>query len=154
MTSGFSWQNSVSLWPALFYTPGPNLPVTPDVSWLPTFAFQSSVMKRTSFLGVSSGRSCRSSQNCSTSASYIASAFRKMFLICITIDSIHLFKKKATVSSLFVWYSPKIIILFSLHSTQRMLWNADVNAFDVSPFPILFPQPSFFWATVVWKQKV
>ena len=27
----------------------PNLPVTPGVSWLPTFAFQSSIMKRTSF---------------------------------------------------------------------------------------------------------
>ena len=154
MTSGFSWQNSISLCPASFCTPRANLPLTPGFLWLPTFAFQSPIMKRTSFLDVSSRKSCGSSQNCSTSASYIASAFRKMFLICITIDSIHLFKKKATVSSLFVWYSPKIIILFSLHSTQRMLWNADVNAFDVSPFPILFPQPSFFWATVVWKQKV
>ena len=35
----------------------------------PTFAFQSPIMKRTSFLGVSSKRSCRSSKNCSTSAS-------------------------------------------------------------------------------------
>ena len=32
-------------------TPRPNLLVTPDVSLLPTFAFQSPVMKRTSFLG-------------------------------------------------------------------------------------------------------
>ena len=44
-----------------FCTPRPNLPVTPGVSWLPTFAFQSPKMKRTSFLGVSSKRSCRSS---------------------------------------------------------------------------------------------
>ena len=44
----FSWQNSVSLWPALFYTPKPNLPVTLGSSWLPTFAFQSPIMKRTS----------------------------------------------------------------------------------------------------------
>ena len=29
MTSAFSWQNSVSLCPASFYTPKPNLPVTP-----------------------------------------------------------------------------------------------------------------------------
>ena len=29
-----------SLCPASFYTPRPNLPVTPGVSWLPTFAFQ------------------------------------------------------------------------------------------------------------------
>ena len=48
MTSAFSWQNSISLCPASFCIPGPNLPVTPGVSWLPTFAFQSPIMKRTS----------------------------------------------------------------------------------------------------------
>ena len=69
MTSAFSWQNSVSLCPALFCTPGGNLPVTPGISLLPTFAVQSPMMKRASFFGVSSIRSCRSSQNCSTSAS-------------------------------------------------------------------------------------
>ena len=61
MTSAFSWLNSVSFCPASFCTPRANLPVTPGVSWLPTFAFQSPIMKRTSFLGVSSKRSCRSS---------------------------------------------------------------------------------------------
>ena len=50
-----------SLCPASFRIPRPNLPVTPDVSWLPTFAFQSLIMKRTSFLGISSKRSRRSS---------------------------------------------------------------------------------------------
>ena len=45
MTSVFSWQNSISLCPASFYTPRPNLPVTPGVSWLLTFAFQSPIMK-------------------------------------------------------------------------------------------------------------
>ena len=50
MTSAFSCQNSVSLWPASFCTPRPNFPVTPGVSWLPRFAFQSPTMKRTSFL--------------------------------------------------------------------------------------------------------
>ena len=49
MTSVFSWQNSLSLCPASFCTPRPNLPVTPGVSWLPTSAFQSPIMKRTSF---------------------------------------------------------------------------------------------------------
>ena len=49
MTSAFSWQNSVSLCPASFCTPRLNLPVTPHISWLPTFAFQSPIMKRTSF---------------------------------------------------------------------------------------------------------
>ena len=35
MISAFSWQNSISLCPASFHTPRPNLPVTPGVSWLP-----------------------------------------------------------------------------------------------------------------------
>ena len=52
MTGVFSWQNSVSLFPASFCTPRPNLPVNLGISWLPTFAFQFSVMKRTSFLGL------------------------------------------------------------------------------------------------------
>ena len=71
MTSVFSWKNSISLCPASFCTPRPNLPVTSGVSGLPTFAFQSPIMKRTSFWGVSSRRSCRSSQNCSTSAASV-----------------------------------------------------------------------------------
>ena len=37
------------LCPASFCIPRPILPVTPGVSWLPTFAFQSPKMKRTSF---------------------------------------------------------------------------------------------------------
>ena len=50
MSSAFSWENSISLWPASFCTPRSNLPVTPCISWLPTFAFQSPMMKRASFL--------------------------------------------------------------------------------------------------------
>ena len=50
MTSVFSWQNSISLRPASFCTPRTNLPVTPGVSWLHTFAFQTPIMKRTSQL--------------------------------------------------------------------------------------------------------
>ena len=69
MTNAFSWQNSVSLCPFSFCTPRTNLPVTPGISWLPTFAFQFPMMKRTSFFDVSSRRSCRSSWNHSTSAS-------------------------------------------------------------------------------------
>ena len=45
MTSAFSWQNSISLCPASFRTPRPNVPVTPGVPWLLTFAFQSPIMK-------------------------------------------------------------------------------------------------------------
>ena len=50
--------NSISLCPALFCTPRPNLPVTPGVSWFATFAFQSPIMKRTSF-GVDSSNSMK-----------------------------------------------------------------------------------------------
>ena len=60
MTSEVSWQNSISLCPASFWPPRPNLPVTPDISWLATFTSQSHIMKRTSFGSVSSRRSCRS----------------------------------------------------------------------------------------------
>ena len=56
LTSAFSWQNSISLCSASFHTPRPNLPVTEGVSWLPAFAFQSPIMKTTSFWGVSSKR--------------------------------------------------------------------------------------------------
>ena len=55
MTSVFSWQNCISLCPASFCTPRPNFPVTPSISWLPAFTFQSPVMKRTSFWGVLEG---------------------------------------------------------------------------------------------------
>ena len=61
MTSAYTWQNSISLCPASFCTPRPNLPVTPGVSWLPTFALQSPIMKRTSFFGSYSKSSCKSS---------------------------------------------------------------------------------------------
>ena len=63
------WQNSVSLYPASFCTSRPNLPVTPGIFLTSYFAFQSPVMKRTSFFGVSSRSSCGSSENQSTSAS-------------------------------------------------------------------------------------
>ena len=53
-----SLDKTVSLCPASFCTSKPNFPITPGISWLPTFAFQSPMMKRTSFLSVSSRRSC------------------------------------------------------------------------------------------------
>ena len=45
MTSAFSWQNSISLCPASFRIPRPDLPVTLGVSWLPTLTFQSPIWK-------------------------------------------------------------------------------------------------------------
>ena len=59
MTRAFSWQNSISVCPASFCAPRLNSPVTPGDTWLPTFAFQSPIMKRRSFGGIHSRRSCR-----------------------------------------------------------------------------------------------
>ena len=56
MTSAFSWQNSISLFPASFRIPRPNLPVTPGICWLPTFAFQSSIHVFTNPEGIPSVR--------------------------------------------------------------------------------------------------
>ena len=50
MTSISSWQNSLSFCPASSCTSRSNLPVILGGPWLPTFAFQSTMMKRTSFL--------------------------------------------------------------------------------------------------------
>ena len=68
-TSAFSWPNFVSFCPASFCTPRPILPVTPGISWLSTFAFQSPMMKRTSFFGVNSRESSRPSYSHLTLAS-------------------------------------------------------------------------------------
>ena len=66
----YYWIYSFCIWCLLYQrTPRPTLSLTPGISWLPSCAFQSPIMKRTSFLGVSSRRSCRSSWNHSTSAS-------------------------------------------------------------------------------------
>ena len=45
MTCAFSWPNSISLCPVSFCSTRPNLPVTPGISWIPTFVFQSTIMK-------------------------------------------------------------------------------------------------------------
>ena len=45
----FLGKTLISLCPASFHIPRPNLHVTPGVSWLPTFALQSPIMKRTPF---------------------------------------------------------------------------------------------------------
>ena len=45
---GHDWSDLAAAAAASFRTPRPNLPVIPGVSWLPTFVFQSPIMKRTS----------------------------------------------------------------------------------------------------------
>ena len=52
---------TVSVCPTSFCTPRPKLPATPGISWLPTFAVQSPMIKRTSFFFGVISRSYRSS---------------------------------------------------------------------------------------------
>ena len=68
MTSAFSWQNSLAI-VLLHFVLHCQTCLLLQVFLDFYFCFQSPVMKRTYFLGVSSRRSCRSSQNYSTSAS-------------------------------------------------------------------------------------
>ena len=68
MTIIFSRQNSVRLCPTSFCIPRPNLPVTPDISWLPSLGIPIPYDEKDIFFGVSSIRSCSSSWNCSTLA--------------------------------------------------------------------------------------
>ena len=71
MTSEFSWQDSVSLCPS-FFSSRSNLSVTSGISWLPTFACQSPIMKKTSFFfGISSRRSCRDHSTSASLASVV-----------------------------------------------------------------------------------
>ena len=49
-TCVFSWQNSAGLCPASLCISRPKLPVNPAISWFPTFAVQSSMMKKASSL--------------------------------------------------------------------------------------------------------
>ena len=69
MTSVLSWKNSVSLCLASFCISRPTLPVIPGISRLHTFFIPLTYDEKDIFWVFSSRRSCRSSQNCSISAS-------------------------------------------------------------------------------------
>ena len=61
MTIVLSWQNSVSLHPSSFCISRLFLPVILGISWIPTFAFQSPMIKRTFFFFFNiNSRRCRS----------------------------------------------------------------------------------------------
>ena len=81
-----SFDKTVSLCPASFCTPNSNLPVILNISWFPTFAFQSSLMKRTSFFGVNSRRFYSSSQNQSASWSSVLVAGVQIWITMVLND--------------------------------------------------------------------
>ena len=140
MTSAFFWQNSISLCPATFCTPRPNLPVTPGVSQFPSFAFQSSVMKRTSFLGVGSRRSCRSSQNHSTSASSALLVEAQTWITVILNglpwkETILLFLRLHPRAAFQTFLLTMIATPFLLRDScpqQQIQWSSELN----SPIPV------------------
>ena len=151
MTTAFSWQNSVSLCPASFCTPRPKLPATPGISQLPTFAFQSPMVKKTSFRGVSSRRSRRSSQNHSTSASLVGAKTR------VTVILNGLPWKQTEIILSFLRLHPSTAfqtVLLTMRATpflrrdscpqQKIQWSSELN----SPIPVhfssLIPKMSMF----------
>ena len=135
--SAFSWQNSVSLCPASFCTPRPNLSVTPNVSLLPTFAFQSPVMKRTSFGGVSSKRSHRSSQNRSTSASSVLLVGAQTWITVILND--------------LPWKWTEIILSFlRLHPSTAFRTLVDYDGYSISSKGFL---PTVVDTMVIWVKS-
>ena len=71
MTSVFSWQTLLAFAPCYFVLQGQICLLLQVFLDFLLFAFQSPIMKRTSFLGAGSRRSCRSSQNRSMSASSV-----------------------------------------------------------------------------------
>ena len=109
MTSAFFWQNAISLFLPSFCTQRPKLPVTPVISWLPTFAFQSPMMKTTVFLGVNSRRSCKSSYNHSTSASLALVVGAKTW-ITVILNGLP-------------WKRTEIILLFLILHPSYAFWT-------------------------------
>ena len=99
MTSAFSWQNSVSMCPASLCTLKAKLALLTRYLLTSYFVFQSLMMKRTSFFGVSSKRSCRSSKNHSTSAS-LALLVGAQTGITVTLNGLHWKQTKITQSFL------------------------------------------------------
>jgi len=80
-----SLSKTVSLCPASFCTPRPNLPVTPRASGFHTFTFQSTIMKRTSFSGVSSKRSCRLCYRTMKFYRVILNSMSNCYQVCIDL---------------------------------------------------------------------
>ena len=131
MTSAFSWQNAISFYSASFCTPRPNLPVTLGVSCLPTFAFLSPIMKRTSLLGVNSGRSYRSSQNHSTSASALLVVAQTW--ITVILNGLRLHPNIVCWTLLLTLMGTPFLLRDSC-SWQWILWLSELN----SPIPVHF----------------
>ena len=110
--------------------PRPNLPVTPGVSWLPTFAFQSPVMKRISFGGISYRRSCRSWENCSTWQLFNFSALLVGAQTWITLILNGLPWKRTEIILLFLRVHPSTAfqtLLFTMMPTPFLLRDPDFS---------------------------
>ena len=128
MTSVFSWQNSVSLCPASFCTPRPNLPVTPGISLTSYFCIPIPYYEKDMCFGVSSPRSCRSSQNCLTSSSS-ASVVGTQTWITVMLNGL-------------LWKQTKIILLLmKLHPGDSEVKVSAQNAGDPGLIPGLGRSP-------------
>ena len=152
LTAVFSWQNSVSLCPASFCTPRANLPDTPGISWFPVFAFESPVMKRTSFFGVSSRKSWRSSQNHSTSASSGSVFGNRLgllwcWIICLEMNWDHSIGFKIAPKYCFwtlVDYEAYSISSKRFLPTVVDVWSSELNSLIPVHLNSLLPKMSVF----------
>ena len=113
---------SISLCPASFHIPRPNLPVTPGVSWLHTFVFQSPIMKRTSFSGVSSKRSCRLCYRTSKFYRVILNSMSNCYQVCIdlVISFIFIISVKNFYMNLILSVSLWIWSLYLITTTENL----------------------------------
>ena len=151
MTRAFSQQNSVSLCPTSFCTPRTNLPVTPGISRLPTFAFQSPMMKRTCFFGVSSRRSYRSLYNGSTSASLTLVVGAQTWITVILnglpwkqieIILLSLRLHPSTAFRTLVDYQGYSIFSKGFLPQQQIKWSSELNSPTLVHFSSLIPKMS------------
>ena len=121
MTSAFSWQNSVKLCQHLscfiLYSEA-KFACYSRYLLLSTFAFQSLMMKRTSFFGANSRKSCRSLQNQSTSAS-LASVVGAQTWITVMFSG-------------FPWKETDIILFLRLHPSTAFWTLVDYEGYFIS----------------------
>ena len=119
MTSAFSWQNSISLCPASFCIPRPNLPVFPRCFLTSYFCIPVPFNEKDIFWGVSSKRSYRSAQNRSMSASSVLLVGTQTW-ITVILNGLP-------------WKLTEIILLFlRLHPSTAFETFVDYNGYSIS----------------------
>ena len=130
MTSAFSWQNSVSLCPASFCTPRPNLPVNSKCFLTSCFSIPVLYNEKDIFFRCQSKRSCRSSQNCSASSAFLVGAQTWITMILNGL----LWKINSSVS--FLWLSNFLLCICTTTSLSVHL-SMDIQVASIFQLAIM-----------------